>query len=180
VLVKKMTASNLEQDIRPAAPGTLPSVHTVYWNLKLRTGWTTDPPKNDETPAEDASSAQHALVARYMSTSDDSSRNFYLHSVVVQSQILKTLLARVFDRYEGITLGLGKVEFSTPFEPFVRRWERLAEARDQLLAEATTDGCQQITAHFNLLRPTLYDELASILDERQDMLDHHVTTFKLV
>jgi hypothetical protein len=137
-------------------------------------------PKDIGPPAQNATSAQYALIARYVPTSDNPCKNFDLDIIVVQSQILKTILARGFDGYSGFTLGLGRVEFTKPFDPFVRRWERLVEARDQLLAEKTMSDRQQIVAHFDLLHSTLYRELAPILDERQAMLDHHVITFKLV
>jgi hypothetical protein len=175
-----MTASHSEHYASFTAPGTLPSVHTLYQDPTIRHRWTTEPPKDIGPPAQNATSEQYALAARYVPTTNNPCKDFDLDVIVVQSQILKSIIARGFDGYSGFTLGFGRVEFSKPFDPFVRRWERLVEARDQLLAETTMNDRQHIVAHFDLLRSTLYRELAPILDERQAMLDHHTITFKLV
>ena len=66
-------SSNLEQSASLAAPGTLPSVHTVYKGNSASSVWTKEPPKGVGPPVEDATSAQHALVARYLTNTDDPS-----------------------------------------------------------------------------------------------------------
>jgi hypothetical protein len=110
----------------------------------------------------------------------DPAKELALHSIVIQSPPLKQLLGRILDGYPGITLELDRLEFIAPFECFVRRWERLIAVQNELEADAESQAkleneCSDL-AHLRLLRSVLYEELASILRTRQDLLKHGVMT----
>ncbi|KAJ4304700.1 hypothetical protein N0V90_000227 [Kalmusia sp. IMI 367209] len=168
----------------PVAPaGSLTSIHSVYADPFLPNKWTTQYPQRAGPPAEDAYSLQHALVARYK-LSDDPSKTLDLHSIVVQSALLKKSLARVLEGYPGITTELERVEFNAPFECFVHRWERLQGERAMLerqranaspsVARLTEDAVD----HLELLCSTLESELASIIREKKDLVAHGVGKFR--
>lgn len=50
---------------------------------------------------------------------------FMLHSVVIQSPLLKRTLQKVLKDYPGVSPELDEVEFEAPFEPLFHRWDDL-------------------------------------------------------
>lgn len=169
---------------RPAAPGTLFSIHSVYEDPFLPNKWTTKYPVQAGAPVEDAESAQHALVARYR-ISKDPSKTLDLHSVVVQSPLLKGILARVLEGYPSITTELERLEFKAPFECFVHRWDALRVEREELVTQLAEDGPfegrgykQALRSYLDLLYVTLERELGSLLRQKKDLITHGVMQFK--
>ncbi|KAF2450110.1 P-loop containing nucleoside triphosphate hydrolase protein [Karstenula rhodostoma CBS 690.94] len=143
---------------QPAGPpGSLASIHNVYADPFMPNKWSTQYPTRASPPAEDAHSLQHALVARYK-LSDDPAKTLDLHSIVVQSPLLKKSLGKVLDGYPGITTELQRVEFTAPFECFVHRWDRLQAER--------------------VLCSTLESELAASIREKDDLVAHGVMRFE--
>lgn len=63
-----------------------------------------------------------------------------LHSVVVQSELVKESLGRVLEGYPGITTELERLEFGAPFECFVHRWDRLLGEREELARKREEGG----------------------------------------
>jgi hypothetical protein len=69
-------------------------------------------------------SQQHAVLVRYRKCHRSSSKKpLEVDSIVIQSPLLKTVLGRVFDDYPGVTPALDSLTFSSPFQPFLHRWE---------------------------------------------------------
>lgn len=85
-----------------------------------RVSWTTNYPKDLDNPPENAESAQYALIARNKK-SFDGRRKLRVESIVVQSSLIKIVLGGVLEGYPGITTSLERLEFESPFEPFVHR-----------------------------------------------------------
>lgn len=172
------TYTSSDAKVHPA--GSLPSVHAVYEDPHLHGRWTTQYPKRLDYPAEDAESAKHALVARYK-LSTDPSKSLDLHSIVVQSPLLKHSLARVLDGYPGITTDLERLEFTAPFECFVHRWNQLCLERDSLIRQDPPSGFahvhQQAVTHMKLLFSTLENELGAVIREKSDLVAHGVMKF---
>jgi len=167
-----------------AVPGTLPSIHCVYEDPDRPNKWSTQYPTRAEPPVEDAESAKHALVARYK-LSANPSKSLDLHSIVVQSRLLKQSLARVLDGYPGITTSLERLEFKSPFECFVHRWDRLCAERDDLIRQLPNgleegDMRAQAVTHLTLLCSTLEAELGSLIRENKDMVAHGVMRFEQI
>lgn len=157
----------------------------MYADPFLPNKWTTQFPTRAGPPAEDARSAQHALVARFK-LSDDPSKSLDLHSLVVQSALLKSSLARVLQGYPGITTDLERVEFNAPFECFVHRWDQLQRER-AVLAGQREDGPLRSAkadsdafAHLELLCSTLESELFSVIREKKDLIAHGVMKFNKI
>jgi hypothetical protein len=167
------------------ASGSLHSIHAVYEDPRRLNKWTTEYPTRVGPPAEDVESARHALVARYK-LSDDPSKSLDLHSIVVQSQLLKDSLARVLNNYPGVTTELERVEFNAPFECFVHRWEQLCDERDASIRR-TQDGSledvtmqKQTATHLKLLCSTLESELGLVIREKKDLITHGVMKYEKV
>ncbi|KAL1600811.1 hypothetical protein SLS60_007199 [Paraconiothyrium brasiliense] len=168
----------------PAAPpGSLASIHNVYADPWMSNKWSTQYPTRAGPPAEDAYSLQHALVARYK-LSDDPGKTLDLHSIVVQSPLLKKSLGKVLDGYPGITTELERVEINAPFECFVHRWDRLQAERVALTRKSKNASpvaaqmSKDAVAHLEALYTTLESELASVIREKDDLIAHGVMRFE--
>ncbi|KAF2637190.1 P-loop containing nucleoside triphosphate hydrolase protein [Massarina eburnea CBS 473.64] len=173
------TAESVEaapkQDMAPL--GSLPSIHSVYEDPQVKGRWTTNFPTRAEPPAEDAVSAQHALVARYK-LSVSPTKTLDLQSIVVQSPLLKESLGRVLKDYAGVTTELERLEFNQPFESFVHRWEEL-ETEISVQAKKDLDDPSNAIhlTHLQLLHSTLETELSPILREKKDLIANDVARF---
>ena len=115
--------------------------------------------------------------------SENPAKDLDLHSIVVQSPYLKTVLARVLDGYPGITLELERLEFNAPFDCFIHRWEKLLAVREELstdsqdlLGDSMEDDAKTV-AHLDMLHATLSSELANTLRTKRDLLKNGVITF---
>jgi hypothetical protein len=84
-----------------------------------------------------------------------------LHSIVVQSPLLKAALKDVLHDYPGIFLGKDPLVFESPFKPFVHRWDALKNACAQ-------GGETEATRHLELLRSTLEPELQKTFSTIKD------------
>ena len=147
-------------DFYPTRPGTSESP----WTEEYPT-WLSEAIENPET-------AEYAIIRRHMKSSD-TRRKLCLHSVIVQSPLIKRVLGIVFEDYEGVTTSLERLEFQTPFKPFVHRWEKFREVREQ-------EGDEETRKHVDILWETLEEDLKSTLEEKNDLIANGVITFKLL
>lgn len=181
----------------PTLPGSKASVFSVYEDAYRPGTWKTTPP-NLTKPVEDAESIHHALIARYRQ-SDKPNKTLELHSILVQSPLLKRYLADVLKNYPGITVELERLEFVAPFECFVHRWEKFlgihrrvkhdletsvsspsAAFQDELTLEGYHLTAMDHFAHLDLLHSVLTEELGPVLREKQDLVKHGVITFEQI
>ncbi len=176
-------ATTMSNDKPALAPlGSLCSTHKVYQDPHKPNKWTTTLPEREEPPVENAESAQHALILRYK-ISESPGKEFDLHSIVVQSPHLKTVLARILDGYPGITLELERLEFDAPFECFVHRWKSLEEVMLDVgsydLYEWEPEDLENYVntnSHLEMLHSILETELAPTLHTKRDLLRNGVMT----
>ena len=154
-----------------APTGSLPKIRKLYEARHRRQAlpWTATYPEDLEEPLENAESAQYALLVRY-NKCYNMRKKLQLNSIVIQSPLLKSILGSVLDNYPGITTSLERLEFSTPFEPFVHRWEQLAHERKQY-----TDP--EVSEHLDLLWNVLHEELRDSINEKRDLVANGVVTF---
>lgn len=75
--------------------------------------------------------------------------------------------------YPGITMELDRVEFKSPFKPFVHRWERFLEARSSE-SDTTTKS------HVDLLYKVLEEELRDTISSRKSLITNGVVTHDLL
>lgn len=163
------------QSVLFAPTGSICQVHNLYQtkpDSRGRSSWTKEYPDDLVQPAENEESGQYVLVARNVKCYDGR-KSLQVKSIVVQSQPLKTFLDNVMKGYPGITMKLDRVEFSRPFKPFVHRWERFVEARNNE-QDMTTKS------HVDLLYRVLDEELRDVISSRNNLVANGVISHDLL
>ena len=93
-----------------------------------------------------------------------------LHSITVQSPLIRQVLETVFDGYGGMTTKLKDLTFTSPFHEFFYRWDsfqqQIKEEDDDLVLE-----------HMRLLQSVISGEIQPHLEKRQELLDNGLVTF---
>lgn len=143
--------------------------------------WQDTIPTDVGKPAEDAETAKWALLVRNVKVWNDPRKTLAIHSIVVQSPLLKTLLGRVLEGYPGVTVGLRRLEFSGKFEPLIHRWAELEEAIKSLDKQKTEDEDEEAKKtkdHAELLYNILHKEFKTLIEESQDMMKNGVMTYE--
>ncbi|RAH69918.1 ATP-binding protein [Aspergillus aculeatinus CBS 121060] len=179
-----MTTTDLPATSSPMAHGdneqpTSPELTdepSDVWNLYRAEQdgvWTTEKPKDlslTVEPADSDSSCWYAMAVRW--TKEEGER-LQVHSITLRNEAVKKALGPVFADYPGITMTLDHVDFSSPFVPFVRRWDQFCQAR-----ESEQDPAVQ--PYLNILHRTLTREVGDILARRADCLKNGVITHDLL
>ncbi|KAE8371149.1 P-loop containing nucleoside triphosphate hydrolase protein [Aspergillus bertholletiae] len=163
------------EPVEYAPAGSICEVHNLYESQpdkKGRTTWTKEYPDDLVLPAENTESGQYALLIRNVKCYDGR-KPLLIHSVVVQSGLLKKFLEGVFKGYPGLTLTLERVEFKPPFGPFVHRWEDFSKARDEVEDPATKSVV-------DLLYKILEEELRETITRKKDLILNGVVTHDLL
>jgi hypothetical protein len=93
-----------------------------------------------------------------------------LHSITVQSPLIKEVLDRTFDGYDGLNMRLKHQNFKAPFHPFYYRWHRFEK-----LCKMEKD--QQVKAHLDLLYDILSDEILPHIETMSDLVTNKVISF---
>jgi hypothetical protein len=138
-------------------------------------GWVEEYPEDVEESVEcKVESQQHALLVRNRKNRGGR-RPLAIHSIDIQSPLLKRALEYVFDGYPGITPGLGHLSFAPPFKAFFHRWDRL-----QKMAADEDNQDQETRAHVQLLKKVLEGELEETFDTHNDLLSHGVMKFEFL
>lgn len=148
-----------------------------------QTSWTTDLPADITDTAENSETAKYALLIRNEKCYDGR-RKFTIHSIVVQSPVLKTILGDIFKDYTGITVNVRRLEFHPPWHCFVHRWTKLVDTMDELCALAEdspndAEVCEKrdcIVLLYNVLK----DELRETVNTRNDLMKEGVMTYELI
>lgn len=141
-------------------------------------------PEDLGKPAEDADTLKHAIIARYNRVYADPRRVLALHSIVIQSPLLKDLLKVVLADYPGVTVNLRRLEFSGSFEPLIHRWAGFKAGIEQLRGEANKEDADEQTnerlEHAELLYKLLEAEFEETISSSQDMISQGVITYDLM
>ncbi|KAL8950587.1 MAG: hypothetical protein Q9222_003396 [Ikaeria aurantiellina] len=159
--------------ISSAEVGMLTEIKNLYEGKpddRGRTTWVDQYPDDLEEAVENAETARYALLVRH-TKSYDGRRSLQIHSVVVQSPLLKDALSVVLNNYPGITTSLDRLTFNAPFKPLVHRWTNLVEALEQ---ETETDA----KSHLNIFYQMMQKELQDDLKAWADYVSHKVITFE--
>lgn len=133
--------------------------------------WTRELPSDLPAPAEDADSAQYALLIR-KEKCYDGRKSLSVHSIVVQSEHLKGFLGKALDDYPGVTTTLDRLEFTAPFKPFVHRWEKIVSLSKEEQDPITKE-------HVSLFYNIMNEELQDVIKCKKDLVEHGVITYPL-
>ncbi|PNS20817.1 Mitochondrial inner membrane i-AAA protease supercomplex subunit YME1 [Sphaceloma murrayae] len=124
-----------EEKLDPKLVGMSVGLKHLYSGKEDKKGrfqWQTTIPEDVGKPAEDAETQKWALIVRHIKVYNDPSKVLAVHSIVVQSPLLKELLVGVLKGYPGVTVGLQRLEFESKFEPLIHRWPALTAAIEEL------------------------------------------------
>ena len=151
-----------------SANGLECTVRNLYKDRK--NNWTEKYPYWIDEPAESSTSiSPFALIVRNRK-SNDTRKKFEIESFTIQSPFLKRALGTVLAGYPGVTTELERLEFKSPFEPFVHRWHAFEQAT---VNEKHTETKQHLALLWNVLEPDLKDLLAKVKDyERHGIIDY--------
>ena len=152
--------------------GTISDAKNLYESKPDEHGqstWVDKYPDDIEEAAENAETARYALLIRNKK-SYDGRKKLQMHSIVVQSPLLKLALGGILKDYPGITTTLDRLTFDAPFKPFVHRWSNLVDALKDEKDEKTKD-------HLELLHRIMEAELKDDLKARDDFIVNKVITW---
>lgn len=132
--------------------------------------WVEEYPDNTKECIEDTTEAKsHALLVR-MRINHDGPRPVSVHSIVIQSSLLKVVLQQILDHYPGVAAELDSVVFEAPFQCFFHRWDRLE-------ASLKDTECQTTREHLALLHSILQEELKEMSARYKDLTSHGLMRF---
>lgn len=171
--------------IDPAEVGMSPGYKNLYSGKEDKRGrfqWQTTIPEDLGKPAEDAESEKWAIIVRNIKVFNDPKKVLSIHSVVIQSPLLKELLKEVLAGYPGVTVGLKRLEFSGKFEPLIHRWAEYKAAVEQLKRDKDTQNGEfnsdERLKHAEILDELLNKEFKDIIDASTDLKNQGVMTYE--
>ncbi|KAG9505296.1 hypothetical protein J7337_002263 [Fusarium musae] len=122
-------------------------------------------------------SAKYALIVRREKEHGEIDESVLsLHSITVQSPLLKKILGPVFKGYKGINTNLKKLEFHAPFREFFYRWEEFNQADPRKDSTEASEEC----LHYKLLADIIHAEIKPRIEQATDLLDNGVISFDYV
>ncbi|KAK5165851.1 uncharacterized protein LTR77_008774 [Saxophila tyrrhenica] len=164
----------------PAEVGMTVGLKYLYSGKEDKRGrfqWESKIPEDLGQPAEDAETQKLSIIVRKVKVWNDPTKVLTLHSVVIQSPLLKDLLKEVLAGYPGVTVNLKRLEFSGRFEPLIHRYQELNQALVKLRlgdeAEAKTKA-----EHAELLQKLLEEEFKDTIDASMDLKSQGVMTYE--
>lgn len=138
--------------------------------------WQDTIPKDVKDPVENAATAKFALLVRNVKVYNNPRKTMSIHSIVVQSPLLKKLLQRVLKDYPGLSVNLKRLELSGKFEPIIHRWSQLQDEIAKL--GDTSEDDRETKKHAELLFDVLKTEFKDLIESSQDMISKGVMTFE--
>lgn len=161
---------------KPGMKSGLKQLYSGKEDKKGRFQWQDKIPEDIGEAAENDETAKWAILVRNVKIYNDPRKVLAIHSIVVQSPLLKKLLASALKKYPGVTVGLNRLEFSGKFEPLIHRWAEIGEAISKIGDE--TEEQRTIKLHAELLQEVLTKEFKSMIDASQDMKSKRVMNYE--
>lgn len=122
-------------------------------------------------------SAKYALIVRREKEHGEIDESVLsLHSITVQSPLLKKILGPVFKGFKGINTNLKKLEFHAPFREFFYRWDEFNQADPRNSLTVFSEEC----SHYKLLADIIHAEIKPRIEQALDLLDNGVISFDYV
>jgi hypothetical protein len=134
-----------------------------------RSPWNESVPDKTATDVEAGSYAQECalIVCRQP---HPITNQVALHSITVQSPLIKKVLDSTFKGLEGLNTQLKQLTFKAPFHPFYYRWHRFEKLREDEQDQETKD-------HLDLLYPILSEEIMPHIETMKDLTKNKVISF---
>ncbi|KAJ2906799.1 uncharacterized protein MKZ38_010790 [Zalerion maritima] len=156
--------------------------------------WVECPPKDmklNEFVANEM--ARHAVLLRHKKCHDATKPPYVLHSIKVQSPLLRDAVRKVLAGYPGIATGLEDLVFATPFRCFFHRLKEFERAVGDSKRDATSDDVattsesaeadgdrQKTSEHLSLMYGIVSGELSRTIRAHAEMTSKGRITFELL
>ena len=162
--------SEEEEEETSGRDGTVKTLYEGPSKCNCCINWVEDYPDNTKESNENTTEAgRHAILVR-MKINHNGSRPVSVHSVVIQSSLLKVVLQQIFDHYPEVAAELDDLVFEAPFRCFFHRWDRLE-------AYLKDTECQTTHEHLLLLHNIIQEELKEAVARYQDLTFHRLMRF---
>lgn len=156
----------------------LKNLYSGKEDKKGRFQWQETVPEDIGKPVENAETAKWALLVRNVKVYNDPRKVIEMHSIVIQSPLLKKLLERVLKDYPGVTPGLKRLEFDGRFQPLIHRWSELKTAIDRLDLNSDSEDVCVTKEHAEVLYNLLQTEFKETIESSQDMKANRVMSYE--
>ena len=170
------TVALSEEHVDVGMTCALKNLYSGKEDKRGRFQWQDTIPEDMGSPVENAETAKYALLVRNVKVYNDPRKVIAIHSIVVQSPLLKKLLQRVLKDYPGVTTSLKRMELSGKFEPLIHRWAQL-KAEIAKLGDSTEDD-RETHKHASLFYDLVQEEFRDVIDASQDMMAKGVMTYE--
>lgn len=140
-------------------------------------------PQREDVSRTEVASASRDRHVDLVNSYNDPKKVLSLHSILIQSPLLKDLLKDVLEGYPGVTVGLKRLEFSGRFEPLIHRWAELTAAIEKLRQKVATSSDADSTdndrvQHAELLHDLLAKEFKETIEASTDLKEKGVMTYE--
>ncbi|KFY09596.1 hypothetical protein V491_08077 [Pseudogymnoascus sp. VKM F-3775] len=135
-----------------------------------RSTWDEWNPENIRTDVEAGSFAQECALIVRREPHPSNNNQAALHSITVQSPLIKKVLEGTFEGFEGLNTQLKQLTFKGPFHPFYYRWHRFEKLREDEQDQDTKD-------HLDLLYAILTKEILPHIEVMEDLIKNKVMSF---
>jgi hypothetical protein len=93
-----------------------------------------------------------------------------LHSITIQSPLIKKALNMTFAGFEGLNTQLKQLTFQAPFHPFYYRWHRFEHLRQNVQDK-------EMRSHLDLLHSVISSEILPQIEAMEDYTKNRVIPF---
>ena len=152
----------------PQEPGVICEVKDLYQGTATCVccmTWAASPQKKITT-AVTTDTSGYAVLARKSEGHGDYGRDLKLHSIVIQSALIRKVLDVTLKGYPGIATGLENFTVDAPFQCFYHRWTALVDAYSTSVGETAQ--------HLGLLINLLDGEFRGTQKAVADLLKNNV------
>lgn len=135
-----------------------------------RSTWEEWNPGNIRTDVEAGSYAQECALIVRREPHPSNNNQAALHSITIQSPLVKKALDGTFEGFEGLNTQLKQLTFKAPFHPFYYRWHRFEKVCQEEQDEDTKN-------HLELLHAILSKEILPHIEAMEDLTKNNVVSF---
>lgn len=135
--------------------------------------WGKRPPRRiAKSAAVQATQKPALIVRREKEVAEAGDYTLVLHSIKVQSPLIRAALETVFRGYRGIDTNLEKLKFAAPFHEFFYRWTEFVNARPP-----DDEANKLARVHFDLLFDIIRAEISPHLEQASDLIKNGVISY---
>lgn len=149
--------------------GMRPEIKQLY-RPDDRSVWDEWNPGNIRSDVEASSYAQECAIMVRREPHPSNNNQAALHSITVQSPLIKKVLDSTFEGFEGLNTQLKQLTFKAPFHPFYYRWHRFEKLRQDVQDQDTKN-------HLDLLYAILSKEILPHIEAMEDLTKNQVISF---